>query len=785
MTAPPTTLPRATRRSARVERRRQTGANAIALVGALAAAVGAAFAPGQPTGHGVVDVALRMALAFAVTIAGARASNTALLAALAAAMLGSTQDRTLFFVALALFVLGIVAITTNAANMATRVLLTGAVVQVLLRLPLDSPTNLSAVVAGAVMVGLLVSGHRRGTRAGRRLDAWILVVLGTLATAATLLYLATALVAASHVNGGVDAARAGIDAARNGDTDLALEHFERARRSLADANDLLGLPFTAPARAVPLVAQHEHAIRTMVSDAERLVAAGSTAARDADVDSLRMEQGRLDPAKVVEMAAPLRRVQRALTRVDHHLEGIDTPWLLPPLDHALDDLTQDVGEARRAVATARVGVRAAPELLGADRPRNYFLAFTTPTEARAAGGFMGNWGVLTVSDGRLALSEFGRSEDLNKAGNPAAKTLSGPPDYLRRYGRFSPATEWRNVNMSPDFPTVTNVIREMFPQSGGRAIDGVLAIDPKGIAALLELTGPVNVAGRTEPLTAKNAAKFLLRDQYVEFEASNPDRIDYLSDAAKAVTNRLTTSSLPGLHDVGRILGRAARGGHLQARSFDPDADRFLRRLDIAQTLGGTPGDYLGLVTQNASGSKLELFLHRTMRIDTTVDPSTGQVRSTVEVRLRNDAPTSGLPDYVIGNFFGLPRGTSRLFLSLYTPLRASTVTLDGQAVETERDSELGLNVYSKYVDIPPGGEVVLRFQLAGGTHFVTRHGTSAYRLDLLHQTQVNADRVDVRVRTREPWTLGDGRGVTVEDGEARAKTRLTRSTTFTVGVQD
>ncbi len=785
MTAPTTTPLRATRRSARLERRRHTGANAAALAVALAAAVGAAFAPGQPTGHHVIDVVLRMALAFAVTIAGARASHAAILGALAIGMLCSVDDQALFFGALVVFGLGIAVVATDTASVTARVVLTGAAVQVLLRLPLDSPTNLTAIAAGTAMVWLLVSGHRRGTRASRRLGIRVVTVVATLAGAATLLYLATALVARSQVNTGVDAARAGIDAARNGDTDLALQHFERARRALADANDFLGLPFTKPAQAVPLVAQHEQTIRTMVSDAERLVSAGSTAARDADVDSLRLEQGRLDPAKVVAMAQPLARVQRALGRVDRHLQGIDTPWLVPPLDHALDELSRDVADARRAVTTARLGVDAAPQLLGADRPRNYFLAFTTPTEARAAGGFMGNWGVLTVTDGRLALSEFGRSEDLNKAGNPAAKTLSGPPDYLRRYGRFSPATEWRNVNMSPDFRTVTDVIREMFPQSGGRPIDGVLAIDPKGIAALLELTGPVSVAGRAEPLTSKNAARFLLRDQYVEFEASNPDRIDYLSDAAKAVTNRLTTSSLPGLHDVGRILGRAARGGHLQARSFDPEADRFLRTLDIAQTLGGTPGDSLGLVTQNASGSKLELFLHRTMRVDTTVDPSNGQVRSTVEVRLRNDAPTSGLPDYVIGNFFGLPRGTSRLFLSLYTPLQAAKVTLDGASVDTERDTELGLNVYSKYVDIPPGSAVVLRFQLAGGTHFVTSGGESAYRLDLLHQTQVNADRIDVRVRAASPWKLRDGQGLTVEADAARARGRLNRSTTLTVGLGD
>ena len=39
-------------------------------------------------------------------------------------------------------------------------------------------------------------------------------------------------------------------------------------------------------------------------------------------------------------------------------------------------------------------MRLAPQMLGAEGVRRYFIAFTTPAEARGMGGFMGNWAVI-------------------------------------------------------------------------------------------------------------------------------------------------------------------------------------------------------------------------------------------------------------------------------------------------------------------------------------------------------------------------------------------------------
>ena len=42
---------------------------------------------------------------------------------------------------------------------------------------------------------------------------------------------------------------------------------------------------------------------------------------------------------------------------------------------------------------------------------------------------------------------------------------------------------------------MAEAVRQMWPQSGGQPLDGVLYLDPETLAALMHLTGPVTVPG--------------------------------------------------------------------------------------------------------------------------------------------------------------------------------------------------------------------------------------------------------------------------------------------------
>ena len=276
---------------------------------------------------------------------------------------------------------------------------------------------------------------------------------------------------------------------------------------------------------------------------------------------------------------------------------------------------------------------------------------------------------------------------------------------------------------------------------------------PTGIAALLALTGPVTVSGRSEPLTAENAAAFLLRGQYEQL--SNPDRIDYLGESAAAVTEKLTHGSLPGPHAIGRVLGPAVQRGHILLHANDPTAERLFRRLGASGALVPSAGDYIGLTTQNWSGNKIDLFLNRSLRYDVRVDPSTGEERATATITLANHAPTTGEPDYVIASPSPLvPTGTNRTVVSFYTYLTLRTATVQGQPVELTGQTERGLNVYTTILTIPSGETANLQLQLRGSARLVTTDGDRAVRLTVGHQVMPNPDRVRVQVTAVGGWSL-------------------------------
>ena len=129
------------------------------------------------------------------------------------------------------------------------------------------------------------------------------------------------------------------------------------------------------------------------------------------------------------------------------------------------------------------------------------------------------------------------------------------------------------------------------------------------------------------------------------------------------------------------------------------------------------------------------------------MDPANGTVRTTVEVHLHNDAPSDGLPDYVIANRSGAPPGTNLADVAVYTPLRVVDVTVDGEPASVGAGAEYGRNVYWTLVAAPPGRETVVTFRLEGPLDL--RDG---YRLDLVPQPMATPDEIAVHVEAVEGW---------------------------------
>ncbi len=721
----------------------------MVTIGAVSG-IGALLAEAQPTANRWSDAVLVIALAVTVVAAGSVARATAwILASGVTAVLASGLWSLAAVAALAIGIAGAIRGDLPHRRIAGAAI-GGLTVQTMLRLDEGrfGASTVAATIAIAVLVGSAWSLARRSTRVRLRIVAFVAMGVALLIAGAFALQVWKS---RAVLELAVQRAQEGLAAARAGDNERAAELLGQASRAFDEASGELHSWFARPASVVPVVGQHQRALDLLSAAGANVSAAAADAAWRADIQGLIVHDGQLDLRRVTDMTAPLASLVDALDRAGVAAARAESPWLLPPLAQRLDDFTRSVHDATADANTAAEAVGVLPALLGGDGERRYFVAFATPAESRELGGFTGAFGLLTARDGRLTLSQTGRIQELNEAGR--GRRLSDPTQFPARYRAFRLEEFWQNVTGTPDFPTVAEAVRQMWPQSGGGDLDGVLYVDPYALASLLQLTGPVTVGGRPDPLTADNAADFLLRGQYQDF-ANIDARSDFLLTIARTVFDELTSGDLPGMRTMADALAPDARQRRLLAHSFHPEEQRLFERLGIDGALPPVRGDFLSVGSSNLGQNKIDALLHRTIDYDVVLDPDRGTAAASVTVTLHNTAPSSGLPDYVIGNPGGAPKGTNLTMVAVYTPLRlVDATTTGGQPVNVGASEEYGRRVYTALLAVPPMSELSVTFALEGPLDL-----RSGYRLDVVPQATANPDRLHVEVRAEDPWrTRGAG----------------------------
>ncbi|HEU0171767.1 MAG TPA: DUF4012 domain-containing protein [Acidimicrobiales bacterium] len=719
-------------------RRSRTVAYGVAVAGTAVAA--AVLTNAQPTGLDMSDMFWSAALVAALASLGATARRwTWFLPAGAGALLaGNGVAMACAGVAI---VIAFVSVLRNTRSRARGALVSGLGGIALLRAGPVGFHGLTAIITFAAIVPAMVSGYEHASRRvrhrARRIAAIGAGVIGLMLAGAALGVLSVQKDLAAGIRGIDD----GIAAARDVDDELAAEQLDAAARSLTSAEGTLTSWFVSPARSLPVIGPNLDAIGSLAAQAGDVAEVSSLAASSADVDALHFTDGRLDPQVVADMEGPLAQVRSALESMQAEVDDVQSPWLLSLVTSRVDRLEEQVDGALPDAELAENIVSIAPKLLGTEGPQRYLVFFTTPVEARGRIGFPGNYAELVVDNGQLSMPVFGRVAELEAAGS--GRTLTGPADMVSRYARFDIANTWRNLTMTPDFPSFALAANELYQQSGGQRIDGVISVDPAGLAAVMRLIGePVQVAGRDEPLTADTAEEFLLSGQYSEYEDDNEQRLEVLDEVARTTFRRLTTADLPGPRSLSRSLDPVVDGGHIMFAPLDPGAYLVVSNIGVTGDLPAPDADEDSLLvtTTNAAANKADLFLQRREQYSVRWDPDTGQLQSTLRLTLENQAPAEGFPDYVLGNAVGLPRGTNRSFVSIYSPFALEAARIGGQPAALQAEVELGRNVYSTFVDIPPGASVDIEVDLSGVI------GGRRYVLDIPVQPFAKPDEATVTV---------------------------------------
>jgi hypothetical protein len=491
-----------------------------------------------------------------------------------------------------------------------------------------------------------------------------LIVVWVLATGALVL------IARQRVNTGLSALQAARDhlSAQALLTGQALPALESAERDFSSAHSAASNPVLAPWAVVPLVNDNVDSVKALTAAAERVAQVGATAARHGAA-TLRQpaSTGAQRLALLDQISALAAHAQQGLNNIKL---GSDF-FLVGPLGSARTNFLNRLTKLRNTIGDAQALAQGASDLLRG--PHTYLVLAANNGEMRAGSGMFLAAGVATFAGGSFTMGPMVPTPTINPA--PGAVPLTGSLATL--WGWLAPNADWRNLATSPRFDATAPLAAQMWQAVTGQHVDGVLAVDPVTLQALLAAQGPVQVG--SQQLSAANVVSFLLLGQYAGIPADvadQQDRLDQLSGVARATVDALSSRPWQASALISQLSG-VGKGRHVLAWSADPVEEQAWTAAGIS---GELHSDSLAVSVMNFGGNKLDQFLHVTSTLSIQSGPN-GVSDAHLVVDLHNEAPT-GLPGYVAGPnpASGAAEGVYQGILSVNVPGAASLPTLKGVA---------------------------------------------------------------------------------------------------------
>jgi hypothetical protein len=553
---------------------------------------------------------------------------------------------------------------------------------------------------------------RRRPRRSRR-TRWIVALVVIVAIAWTAVATYEVVQARRHAQEGLDrlhAAQRQFDPAEliRG---KGIGKLRAAERDFAAASDSAGSGFVTPFEILPVIGRQVKSVRALTSGASTVVRTG--------VRAMEQSTKELDVTATAgaERLRLLGRLGQIGAEAADSLRGIGLgpgSALLGPLASARSQFARQLHRARTAMADVRDASNGIGRMaLG---PSNYLLLAANNAEMRSGSGMLLSAGVLTTLGGNFTLGPMTSVTDLV----PPAGSVQVTGDYQARWGWTNPTSDWRYLAFSPQFDSTGRLAAQMWKAKTGQDVDGVVALDPIALKALVKVSGPVEVDGTR--IDADNIVHQILLQQYIDYAKENPnadgdvpanqERRERNGDIARAIVDQLDKVGwhLPDLVDD---LRTAARGRHVLFWSSKPEQQRAWRAAGVSGIL---PRDAFMISLDNRAGNKLDQFVPVAATV--THRAVSGGSEVTVRIQVGNLSP-DGLPRYVQGPYTvpEFQAGEYRGILTLSIPFVSRDIHLDGVQQVVAAGADQTTRVVAGNIDVLRGqtGTYTVRFTLPEG----------------------------------------------------------------------
>lgn len=478
--------------------------------------------------------------------------------------------------------------------------------------------------------------------------------------------------------------------------------------------------------------------------------------------------GGLSGADLGQITSDVGQIQALYSQIAPQLQS------LTPSDLALDPglwpmvsgLQARLPQVTQLVSDMNGLAQVLPQLLGVGKPSTYLVLVLDSSELRPTGGFIGNFGALTIDSGRIDtgfhISDITLIDSSVKfSGVPYAQFIPIPARYnwLRSVFAYPNEASWslRDSNLDPNYPTAAQYALQLYQKllpdaqknlaAQGSALKlydpaksgpfaGVITLSLGFFAQALTITGPITTPQFLQTVTAQNFVS-LIHSYALGANATGPDNKAcgvtscskvFTSDVVKAFIAKVKSNLSLYIGRLGRLFYDSLRTKDIELYLTALQAQQTLRDLKLsAEVAAPTTGDSVFEVEANVGANKDNYFLRYQMADTIALDAAGAATHHLTWSYQWPDNPATlsetfaaGSPDY-------------SAYARVFTPPDARLIA-QNNLTGFGADLEFSRNAYHGSVTVGYGQTA--SYALAWRVPGVVTHDSAGYHYHLIFQRQ-------------------------------------------------
>ncbi len=368
------------------------------------------------------------------------------------------------------------------------------------------------------------------------------------------------------------------------------------------------------------------------------------------------------------------------------------------------------------------------DVLGYNGPRKFLFLFQNNQEMRATGGFIGSYGVLDISNGRI--KNLFVDDIYNPDGQLTARVI--PPEPIQK---MSAVWTMHDANWFPDFPTSAEKVAWFYEKTGGPTVDGVIAMTPNVIEKMLSVTGPIEMPEYSVTVDEDNFREIAQYETEINYDKKENRPKKFIADLTPQILDKLFNVKNPKtMFKALDILGSALAEKHILIYSKNYNVQKTISSQGWSGEMLNTNKDYLSVINSNINGYKTDGVIEEKIQHNVQIQKD-GSIEDEVVITRKHNGGNKKYDwwNKVNGDWMRVyvPKGSQLLEASGQTREFVSA-PLDYQSLqfkkdpqieqieqETKVDESTGTRVYTEnektvfanWVYVSPGETVVLKYR--------------------------------------------------------------------------